>query len=66
MCLGLILTAIKSPMRQFFFLRFFPIFSSFWLNCSKNKLATDLPMVCKFMFVCYGHKKKYSALLASV
>ena len=31
---------------------------SYQPNCSQTDLSTDLPMVCKFKFVCYGHIKK--------
>ena len=41
--------------------------ASYRLNCSLTNLVTDLPMVCKFKFVRYGHiKKKDSALCTSV
>ena len=32
--------------------------ASYRLNCSLTNLVTDLPMVCKFKFVRYGHIKK--------
>ena len=35
----------------------FFIFSSHMLNCSKNDLETDLPMVCKFKLVRCSHSK---------
>ena len=35
------------------------LFAPYWLNYSLTDLMTDLPMVCKFKFVLYGHIKKY-------
>ena len=37
----------------------FDVFPSYRLNCPKTGLLTDLPMVCKFKFVRYGHIENY-------
>ena len=43
------------------------LFAPHWLNYSWTDFMTDLPMVCKFKFVRYGHiKKKIRALRVSV
>ena len=43
----LLKSLIKSWIREFVI--------SYQLNCSQTNLVTDLPMVCKFKFVCCGH-----------
>ena len=40
------------------------LFAPYRLNYSLTDLMTDLPMVCKFKFVLYGHIKKKLALYA--
>ena len=41
------------------------LFAPYRLNYSLTDLMTDLPMVCKFKFVLYGHIKKKLALYVS-